>query len=125
MKNYKVIEIINNRALLIDYGTNDGAHHGDTLRIIDKGEPIIIDGIDYGTFDAIKDIVEVDIPYPKFSLCRKVLYKKENLLNPLASFERTVRTLQPMNVDEKEVSNRKIPQPSPIKNGDIAVLTNE
>jgi hypothetical protein len=124
-KEYKIIEVIDNMTLLINYGFNDGAKKGDTLRIIDKGAPLIIDGIDYGTFDAVKDIVEVEIPYEKFSLCRNIVYAKTNFLNPLASFEKTMRSLRPMNVDEKSVSNRELPQPSPIKKGDIVLLTNE
>lgn len=125
MDQYKVIEVIDESALLIDYGLKDGARKGNTLRIVEKGKPVVIDGTDYGTLDAVKEVVEVDVPYDNFSLCRKVIYKTENLLNPLASFEKTMRLLRPMNVDKDKLSHRELPPISPIEKGDLAILTNE
>ena len=54
---FKVLEIVDNKTLLIDYGFNNRAAAGDVLRIIEKGEPVIIDGVNYGTLDMVKDIV--------------------------------------------------------------------
>ena len=59
---YKVIEIVNQNTLLIDYGFSAGAQKGDCMRIVAIGDPVIIDGEDYGTLDTIKDVVEVVIP---------------------------------------------------------------
>ena len=115
MDKYKVIEVIDESALLIDYGLKDGARKGNTLRIIEKGKPVVIDGTNYGTLDAVKEVVEVDVPYENFSLCRKVIYKTENSLNPLASFEKTMRLLRPMNVDKDNASHRELPSISPIE----------
>ena len=67
MDKYKVIEVIDESALLIDYGLKDGARKGNTLRIIEKGKPVVIDGTNYGTLDAVKEVVEVDVPYENFS----------------------------------------------------------
>ena len=125
MDKYKVIEVIDESALLIDYGLKDGARKGNTLRIIEKGKPVVIDGTNYGTLDAVKEVVEVDVPYEHFSLCRKVIYKTENSLNPLASFEKTMRLLRPMNVDKDNASHRELPSISPIEKGDTVLLTNE
>lgn len=126
MREYKVLEIVDAFTLLIDYGFNNGAKKGDTLRIIEKGKPVIVDGNDYGTLDTVKDVVEVDTPYDKFSVCRKAIYKTENPLNPLTSFEKTMRVLRPLNIEPIEVSHRELPTPpSPIKKGDLAILTNE
>lgn len=125
MKTYKVIEVIDESALLINYGLKNGARKGNTLRIIEKGKSVVIDGTDYGTLDAVKEVVEVDIPYDKFSLCRKVIYGTGNRLNPLVSFEEAMRLLRPMNVDKDKVSHRELPSISPIEKGDLAILTNE
>lgn len=125
MRSFKVLEVIDESSLLINFGLKDGARKGNTLRIIEKGKPVVIDGIDYGTLDAVKEIVEIDVPYEKFSICRKVIYKTENALNPLSAFEHTMRLLRPMNVNEDELSHRELPPVSPIKKGDLAILTNE
>lgn len=124
-KEYKVIEVVNNTTLLINYGFADNAHKGDSFRIIEKGDPVVVDGVDYGTLDMVKDVVEVIVPYEKFSICRKVLYKTVNALNPLEALQRTMTQLRPLTVDPKDVTNRVIPIPSPIKKGDIAILTQE
>ena len=125
MRSFKVLEVIDESSLLINFGLKDGAKKGNTLRIIEKGKPVVIDGVDYGTLDAVKEIVEIDVPYEKFSICRKVIYKTENALNPLSAFDRTMRLLRPMNVNEDELSHRELPPASPIKKGDLAILTNE
>ena len=86
---FKVLEIVDNKTLLIDYGFNNRAAAGDVLRIIEKGEPVIIDGVNYGTLDMVKDIVEVVVPYDKFSICRKIIHKAVNPLNPLDALNKT------------------------------------
>ncbi|WP_296912957.1 hypothetical protein, partial [uncultured Megasphaera sp.] len=98
---------------------------GDVLRIIEKGEPVIIDGVNYGTLDMVKDIVEVVVPYDKFSICRKIIHKAVNPLNPLDALNKTLSQLRPLKVDPSGITNRKIPTPTPIKKGDIAILTKE
>lgn len=65
-KEYEVIAIPNSNTLLINYGLNKGAKRGQTLRIIEKGPRILIDEHDYGTYDAIKAIVEIHVPYEQF-----------------------------------------------------------
>lgn len=122
---YKVLEIVNDTTLLIDYGTRDGAKTGDSLRIIEKGEPIIIDETDYGTLDMIKDTVEVNTPYEKFSICRKIRIQHISALNPLEKFQESLRQPIKLNVDKSEISNRKIPTATPIKKGDIAIPISE
>lgn len=122
---YKVLEIINDSTLLINYGFDDGARAGDVLRIIEKGEPVIIDDVDYGTLDMVKDTVEVSIPYKSFSICRKIARKVVNSLNPLMALNKTLSQLQPLKVNPDDITNRPIPSPTPIKKDDIAILTKE
>ena len=122
---FKVLEIVDNKTLLIDYGFNNRAAAGDVLRIIEKGEPVIIDGVNYGTLDMVKDIVEVVVPYDKFSICRKIIHKAVNPLNPLDALNKTLSQLRPLKVDPSDITNRKIPTPTPIKKGDLAILTKE
>lgn len=118
---YKVIEIVNQNTLLIDYGFSAGAQKGDCMRIVAIGEPVIIDGEDYGTLDTIKDVVEVVIPYEKFSVCQKITRTVNNPLAPLFALQKTMTKLNPLNVDPDSMSHRKIPNgDSKIQIGDIA-----
>ena len=120
-RSYKVIEIVNQNTLLIDYGFSNGAQKGDSLRIITTGEPVIIDGKDYGTLDTVKDIVEVVIPYEKFSVCQKITRTANNPLAPLFALQKTMTKLNPLNVDPDSISHRKIPIGNQtIQVGDIA-----
>lgn len=125
-KTYKVIEIVDDITLLIDYGFDNNAKRGDTLRIIEKGERVMIDGTDYGTLDPIKAIVEVITPYQQFSVCRKVIRGTVHLLDPLISARTTMLKMNPLNVDAEDMTNRAIPTSAlPVKKGDTALLTNE
>ncbi len=123
---YKIIEIVNNTTVLIDYGFDEGAKSGDTLRIIKEGEPVIIDGVNYGALDIVKDIIEVEVPYEKFSICKKITRKNINPIDPLISLQRTMTYINPLNVDRDQMSKRDVDGNSElIKKGDIVVLTNE
>ena len=126
LKKYHVIEVVDERTLLIDYGLNNNAEAGNTLRIVKEGNPVIIDGKNYGTLDMVKGIVEVITPYEKFSICRKVSRRIVNPLNPLAAYQRTFSQFSNLNVDKSELSHRTLEEEIiPIKKGDIAILTNE
>ena len=112
--------------MLIDYGFDEGAKSGDTLRIIKEGEPVIIDGVDYGTLDIVKDIIEVEVPYEKFSICKKITRKNINPIDPLISLQRTMTYINPLNVNRDQMSKRDVKNNSElIEKGDIVVLTNE
>ena len=84
-KEYEVIAIPNSNTILINYGLSKGAKRGQTLRIIEKGPHILIDEHDYGTYDAIKAIVEIQVPYEQFSECKLFNYSTINVLSPLQS----------------------------------------
>ena len=124
-KEYEVIAIPNSNTLLINYGLSKGAKRGQTLRIIEKGPHILIDEHDYGTYDAIKAIVEIQVPYEQFSECKLFNYSTINVLSPLQSL------LKQTKKEEMTLSGvTPTPMPMPptittISVGDIAQLTNE
>lgn len=115
MLQYKVIEIISPKELLVSYGYENGAQKGDRLRILEKGDPIIIDNKNYGTYDAVKDEVTIHIAYEKFSLC-----KSATVINfaPLTGLLVASTSSHSLNVDTSSLSNRKLPAITPIKVGD-------
>lgn len=115
MVQYKVIEIISPKEILVSYGYENGAQKGDRLRIIEKGEPVILDNKNYGTYDAVKDEVTVHIAYEQFSLC-----KSATTFNfaPLTELLTASTSTQSLNVDTSCLSNRKLPAITPIKVGD-------
>lgn len=124
-KEYEVIAIPNSNTLLINYGLNKGAKRGQTLRIIEKGPRILIDEHDYGTYDAIKAIVEIHAPYEQFSKCKLFNYSTINVLSPLQSLLKQTKKEE---MTLSGVTPTPMPMPptiTPISVGDIAQLTNE
>lgn len=115
MLQYKVIEIINPKEILVSYGYENGAEKGDRLRIIEKGEPVVIDNKDYGTYDAVKAEITVDIAYEQFSLCRSAVAFN---FAPLSELLAASTSSQILNMDTSNLSNRKLPAITPIKVGD-------
>ena len=124
-KEYEVIAIPNSNTLLINYGINNGAKRGQTLRIIEKGPRILIDEHDYGTYDAIKAIVKIHAPYEQFSECKLFNYSTINVLSPLQSLLKQTKKEE---MTLSGVTPTPMPMPptiTPISVGDIAQLTNE
>lgn len=121
--NYKVIEILNSKELIINYGSNQGAKAGDKIRIIKKGEEIIDPDTkeNLGTLDIIKGELEVFQAYKKFSICRDITYEERNIFNPIG-ITRKHPIYSKLNVDEKDFTNR-IPDTIPsIKVGDEVII---
>ena len=60
----EVIKILNQFAILIDYGSKDGAVKGDKVRIFVKGKEIYNNKNEFlGTLDIIKDELEITTVY--------------------------------------------------------------
>lgn len=116
---YKIIEIIDEFTVMVDYGTNDGAMENDQLNIITIGDPVKIDNIDYGTYDLIKGTLYIDTAYPKFSICRKYKQISTDLLNPISSFKRISFQKQKLETANANYSYRKLPKYTPIQIGDL------
>ena len=112
--------------MLIDYGLRSGARSGDSLRIIEPGKDIVIDGKNYGQYDGIKAVIEVVAPYENFSVCKRVVRKNIDMLNPISAIQKTIARATPLNVEKEDISNSiNSPTVTPIKVGDTVILTRE
>ena len=126
MKEFKVIAIPDNKTVLINYGFNQHAEKGETLRIITKGKPLIIDNIDYGTYDTVKAIIEITTPYEKFSECKVFSYSQVNVLSPLENLvNKTIKRSLEIPIQHTDNNIIAPPPVTPVQVGDIVILTNE
>lgn len=120
MVQYNIIEVISPREILVSYGYENGAKKGDRLRIIEKGEPVVVNNKDYGTYDAVKAELTVHIAYEHFSLCRSVVTVNFSPITDLLSASMAASKTSPysLDVDTSNLSHRKLPAITPIKVGD-------
>ena len=125
IKEYEVIAIPTSKTVLINYGLKDGAKQGETLRIIQKGTDIIVNGKNYGSYDAVKAVIEISMPYEKFSECKIFKYFKVNVLSPLQSLMQQTRK-ESQEFSKITLTNTPTPPPiTPIILGDVVQLINE
>ena len=123
---YKIIAIENENTVLINYGLNDGAKEGDVLRIIEPGEDLIIDSVNYGAYDGIKAVIEVTAPYARFAVCQRIVRRTNTLFSPVSVLQKTIARTVPLNVSKDDIStNLSAPVITPIKIGDTVLLTRE
>lgn len=124
MKEYKVIEILDEYNIMIDYGFKKGAVQGQHLRIISKGDEIIDKetGASLGTFDAIKAVVSIKTVYAKFSLCHQLRTVEHAILSPLASMIQRSSTEERLPVNPDMMTHRAIPKGGMISVGDTVQL---
>jgi len=121
-KLYKVIKLLSDNSLIVDYGKNDGAYEGDELRIFTPGEDIIFQGTNYGTLDLIKTDIEVVSVFPKFSVCQKIDRKTVNALGLTNYLTREIEEVQKLNLNKEEISNIFYKDKTPIKLGDFVKI---
>lgn len=126
MDKYKVVEIVDEYTLIIDYGLSNYAEVGRKLRIYTVGEEIQdpTTKLYLGTLDIIKAVVEVVTPYERFSICKNISYIDYNILNPLSNLVRTTSSKNKLNVNPASISNRELPKASPIEVGDLVMVLN-
>jgi hypothetical protein len=119
VEEYSVIDIVGEKSILIDYGRVHGAKRGRKIRIIIPGDMIIHPKTkeELGTFDYVKDELEIAVVYEKFSLCAKVK-RTSTLSNPISQ----IVTTQIITVDKEEISSRKWVKDDVIRIGDIVQL---
>lgn len=123
---YKIIAIENENTVLIDYGLDNGAKEGDVLRIIEPGEDLIINGVNYGAYDGIKAVIEVTAPYARFSVCQRIVRRTSTIFSPVSVLQKTIARTVPLNVNKDDISaNLSTPIITPIKIDDIVLLTRE
>ena len=123
MQEYKVIEILDEYNIMINYGFYKGAREGKKLRIVSRGEKIINEDTSelLGTLDAIKAVVSVKTAYENFSICHQLRTTEVPILSPLANMMQQLRTEERLPVDPDMISHRVIPKGGLITVGDIAV----
>lgn len=118
---YRVIEILDEYSILINYGRDNGAYKNNEVRVVSVG-PEIIDpetNESLGTLDFVKETLTIITPYDKFSLCRKVEKITRNIIvSPLAQFNTSTLTNKSLNVDEVTLSNNQLDNDPMIKIGD-------
>lgn len=119
--NIRVIEILDENSIVINYGRNNGAKEDDRIRVVEIGPKIIDPYINksLGTLDSVKATLSLTTVYERFSVCKKIEIKTTNLLtSPLNQFQSTVKTEKTLNVDKNEISYKKAPNNKVIKIGD-------
>lgn len=118
---HRVIEILDEYSILVNYGRDHGAEEGDEIRVIATG-PEVIDPVTnevLGTLDSVKATLTIAVAYRKFSLCKKIeTITKNVLISPISQFQTTTKTIKPIEVDEKSITNKKAPDDKIIKIGD-------
>lgn len=118
---YKIIEIIDEHNVLVNFGGEEGAEEGMLLNIIIPGEPVIIDDKNYGTFDRIKETIVIETVYPKFSLCQKQITTTYDLFSPFTNLKRNSTQIARININPSQKTNRQLPLDAPVVVGDIVV----
>lgn len=130
----EVIKILNQFAILIDYGSKDGAVKGDKVRVFVKGKEIYNNKNKFlGTLDIIKDELEITTVYEHFSICEKIkrtsktiqrnpfeIYKLSGLMK--SSETKTDVEKLPLNVNKEDFTNDIFKTDEPIKKGDLVKI---
>lgn len=121
MKTYKIINIINNYSVLINYGISDGAKVGKQVRVFMEGTPIYDGDECLGNLDIIKEDLEITVVYENFSICKHV---EKVTKNPFMAFslERTYHEVKKLNVSENDFSNIQYKSNEPLKIGDTVKI---
>lgn len=126
----EVIKILNQFAILIDYGSKDGAVKGDKVRIFVKGKEVYNNKNELlGTLDIIKDELEITTVYDHFSICEKIKRtSKITQRNPfeipafIKKTEETTVEKLPLNVKKEDYTNDIFQTNEPIKKGDLVII---
>lgn len=125
MSNYRIIEIMDEYSIIINYGRKDGAKENESVRIYAIG-PEVKDpttGTVLGTLDAIKARLSIITVYDHFSICRKVETKVSNvLMSPMSQFQTTTKMAVRLNVRKEDISSKQPPQDDEIKVGDLVKI---
>lgn len=119
---YKVIAILDNKRIAINYGRNNKASKRDVVRVIEVGPEITYEGENYGTMDTIKANLSIDTIYDKFSICTNRNIENDITKSALMSFSSSIKIYEDLNVNKEQISNLEKPDISPISLGDMVEI---
>lgn len=108
---YKVIKILSKSSILINYGFKQGAKKRQRVRIVITGDDIEFNDYHYGTYDFVKDELEIDKVFENFSECKKFIMKPSpftrdlsSMTNAFSEFLGNSRIESELNVKENEIT---------------------
>ena len=122
---YKVIEIVDNTHIIINYGTAQGAREDKQVRVFSIGRSVVDPETneDLGTWNVIKATLTITEAFRYFSICSNKEVKTSSVLEPFPSgFTRTVTKFNNINVDENQITNNKNEPAAPIQVGDFVEI---
>lgn len=119
---YKVIEIVSEKEIIIDFGQSQGAKIGDRILIYSLGREVYDPTTNkkLGTWDISKAYLSITEVFENFSICKNKIVTENSLLNPLGTVFNKSVTYEKINVDESAITNNKNLGTTPIKVGDLA-----
>lgn len=114
---FRVIEIVNEKKIIINYGKRHGADVGDKIQIYVPGRKVVdpISHQDLGTWDYVKDSLTIVETFDLFSICSKTITK--NILSGIGDI--TTTTIEPLFVDKDQMTNQNASGDMTIKVGDL------
>ncbi|MGP1487919.1 MAG: hypothetical protein ACTTIX_01850 [Peptoanaerobacter stomatis] len=123
MKMAEVVNIMNTKQIIINYGLSQGAKKGQIVRIIEKGEEVYsYSKKKLGTLDRVKAELEIIQVYENFSICSKIIRKTSSIFSGLSALTLETTKIEELDVKEEDITNINIPDITPIKNGDIVEI---
>lgn len=129
VEKYKIIHIISDKEILIDYGYINGSKEGDKLEIIEIGPEVKYNNVSYGTFDLIKANIEVVEVFEKFSLCKSFTKKNSpfaaNLVaigNPFGELLSSQLIENYLEVNKEQINKLEKPVNKIISLGDVVKI---
>lgn len=102
---FRVIEIVDEKTILINYGIKHGAVVGDKIQVFENGRKVVdpLSHQSLGNWDFIKDTLTITQSFDLFSVCSKTVTK-----NILATFsDMSTTTVEPIFVDKESITNKR------------------
>ena len=107
MNEYKIVKIVDDKTVVINYGEDDGAKIGDKLQIISEGEEVFDPDTkaSLGTLDTVKEIIEIINVLPKMSICKnRSTYIRNAITGFMDNFSYNEIKDKTLNVELKEIT---------------------
>ena len=117
----KIIKILDEKTIIIDYGSSSGAKVGEKVRIYLPGEDIIYNDKNFGNLNIIKDELEIIRVYSQFSICQKIVEIDTNPYKIL-SLHYTQKKIKSLNIKKDDITKIEYETNEPIKIGDLVEI---